>query len=878
MNFLFPPGSKRDTIQSQLFALASGVLFLYSLALMLAPVVRNHTWTAALRWQHWIGFVVWLVCFVVLHRLSRLHLADRDPYILPAIGLLSGIGLLTIWRLDSMGVLISGFGFKQTLWLALGTILFALGIRHTKFIELLRRYKYVWLISGFILLGLTFLFGTYPSGSGPKLWLTLGFAYIQPSELLKLLLIIYLAAYLSERLPIGWSLVQILAPTILLIAVVTLVLFAQRDLGTASIFILLYFSIIFIATGKRRILLIGAGLIIAAAIASYFAFSPIQSRINTWFNPWADAANRSYQTVQSLIAVASGGVFGTGPGLGNPRVVPVSHSDFIFTSIAEELGLFGTFAILLVFALLITRGMIVTIKTQTNFLRFLTAGITVYLGVQSILIMAGNLNLLPLTGVTLPFVSYGGSSLITSFSAGCILLIASNRTDDHILTIEKPFSYQLITGGILAGFAVIALTLGYYGLIRADALQSRVDNPRWAINDLYVIRGTIFDRHNEVLAHTTGEVGNYSRNLAYPDLSSTIGYSLPRYGQGGLEASLDSYLRGIQGVPSSQIVWQNLLYNQPPPGLDVRTTISLDLQKTADEMMQDKKGALVLINAKSGEVLAISSRPTFNANQFDTMWQEWKDDPHAPLINRATQAQYPIGTMLSPFLYTGYLSTSQPLPTTPSSWEYRNGKGDLLTCTVRPKDDSWVSAVQAGCPNSAFLMGKQLELFGVRNVYKVWGFSESKTFPLQASEPSRIELLATAEEAAMGQGAFRVSPMQVVEAAAAFSSQGYRPTPLLALSVDTPREGWVVLPVQKNMATYPANVVNSVAERMTVPGEAYWQSVGSATSADGPITWVIAGTVPSWKGTPIAMVVVLEEDNPALAMQIVETVIKATLE
>lgn len=879
MNRLFPSSlTKKDNIQSRLLILGTIFLFLYSLILTLAPAVRLHSWAVTYRWSHWIGFSIWLAGFVVLHRMIRKHLPERDPYLLPIVALLSGLGLLTIWRLDGQNNIFTSFGFRQTIWLALAFFVFGAGLRFPIFLTWLRRYKYIWLTGGLLLMVLTFLFGTYPSGIGPNLWLQFGGLYLQPSEILKILLVVYLAAYLADRLAGSLNLLQLLAPTIILISAATLLLLAQRDLGTASIFILLYFSIIYLASGKRRILAIGAVIFLAAAVGGYFGFQVIQLRINAWLNPWFDPGNQSYQLVQSLLAFASGGLPGSGPGLGSPGVVPVSHSDFIFASIGEELGLLGSSAVVLLFAILSIRGMLISLQAKNAFHRYLAAGLTMYLALQAILIMGGNLRLIPLTGVTLPFVSYGGSSLLTAFFSALILLLISNQPEDSPAYLVFVFPHKLASTGILAGLAAIALFNGYYSVVRSDELQLRKDNPRWAINDRYIVRGDIVDRNNHIISETSGSAGNYARIILYPELSNTVGYTNPTYGQGGIEASLDGYLRGLEGIPGSQVFWQDVQYNQPPPGLDIRLSISLELQQIADEILTNKKGALVLLNAQSGEILIMASHPFFDANQMDSLWEEWKDDADAPLINRATQGQYPLGTILAPFLLTAYESLGNTSPATPSSWSYNFGDGRVLDCAIPPAANTWYAAVQAGCPQASVFLGKRLTLPVLQQVYDTWGFDDAYTLPLAAAKPSRLTLLENFELASLGQSAFRVSPLQVALAAAAFSTGGQRPAPLLSMAVNTPLEGWVILPVETSSQTYPANILANSVQNFTIPGTATWLTIGQAETETGIITWVMGGTVSSWQGTPLALAMVLEENNPVEAMSIASQVLAATMQ
>ena len=306
----------KDDLQRRLMMIAAIFLFLYAAVLTLSPAARVHSWAADYRWQHWLGFLGWLVGFSLLYRQLNRLLPDHDPYLLPISSLLTGWGLLTIWRLDN------NFGMRQTLWLMIGCIIIYVLLRFPLLVDLLRRYKYIWLSIGLGLTALTFIFGSYPSGDGPRLWLGCCGLYLQPSEPLKLLLIIYLAAYLAGQVYVTLSLPQLLAPTIVLAAVVTALLVAQRDLGTATLIIAIYTIVVYLASARNRVLVIALMLLIGAGIAGYVTFPVIHLRVDTWLNPWLDAGGSSYQLVQSFLAIATGRIFGTGPGLGSPSARP----------------------------------------------------------------------------------------------------------------------------------------------------------------------------------------------------------------------------------------------------------------------------------------------------------------------------------------------------------------------------------------------------------------------------------------------------------------------------------------------------------------------------------------------------------------------------
>lgn len=209
---------------------------------------------------------------------------------------------------------------------------------------------------------------------------------------------------------------RVYGPILLMWGISVVVLIWQRDLGTAILFFAVFLVLLYIASGYNWILISGAILIVIAGIVAYREFSVVQLRIDIWLNPWPEADGRAFQIVQSLLAFAAGGPFGQGVGQGSPTYIPVVHSDFVFAALAEEWGLLGVIVVILCIALVVTRGLRIAVRQQRNsFLALLTVGLSILIATQSLLIMGGVLKLVPLTGVTLPFLSYGGSSLLTSF-------------------------------------------------------------------------------------------------------------------------------------------------------------------------------------------------------------------------------------------------------------------------------------------------------------------------------------------------------------------------------------------------------------------------------------------------------------------------------
>jgi cell division protein FtsW (lipid II flippase) len=419
---------RRETI---LTFLAAAFVLTALAAVSLAPFARANSWAAQpgpVGWQAAGLGLVWLACAVVAGVWIRRALPRHDAYLLPVAYLLAGWGLATIWRLAP------GFALRQAAWLVVATAAL-IGIAVPPgILRWLRRYRYTWLLCGLILTLLTLLFGVNPSGYGQRLWLGLGsWLYLQPAEILKVLLVVFLAAYLADRrevlfrtapppgqrrLTLSWPAFPYFFPLLLMWGFSMLVLVSQRDLGMSTLFFAVFLTMLYLASGQMRYVVLGVGLLLVGAFIGYFLFDVVRLRVEAWWDPWQDASGRSFQIVQSLIAFAAGGLAGQGPGLGAPTLIPVAHSDFIFAALAEEWGVAGAVGVVCLIGIVIFRGLRIALAAQGAFQQLLAGGLAALLGVQALMIMGGVVKIVPLTGLTLPFMSYGGSSLVASF---CLL-------------------------------------------------------------------------------------------------------------------------------------------------------------------------------------------------------------------------------------------------------------------------------------------------------------------------------------------------------------------------------------------------------------------------------------------------------------------------
>jgi peptidoglycan glycosyltransferase len=386
--------------------------------------------------------VQWLI--QVLALLLMAHLAMRflargaDGVVLPIALLLNGIGYVFIARTRP-----SLAGLQAT-WTLIGIIAFAVTLFVLrKGANDLGRYKWTFAFGGLGLLLLPFVPHVGRLINGSRIWVKIGPVNFQPGEFAKIALAIFFAAYFVERrelLTVGtWKVgpfhlpeARHLAPVVVAWLVSLVVMVGERDLGSSLLFFALFVVLLWVVTGRASYLVICAVLFAAGSVGAYHQFTHVHDRVAIWTNPWADPAHTGYQIIQGTYALAAGGTTGTGLGLGDPTRIPAVHNDFIFAAIGEELGLVGTTAILVAFLLLIGAGLRIATRAERPFEKALAAGLTTIVGVQAFVIIGGVIRVVPLTGVTLPFVSYGGSSLLANYVLLAILLRISDTNAQRL--------------------------------------------------------------------------------------------------------------------------------------------------------------------------------------------------------------------------------------------------------------------------------------------------------------------------------------------------------------------------------------------------------------------------------------------------------------
>ncbi|SFL87397.1 FtsW/RodA/SpoVE family cell cycle protein [Pelosinus propionicus] len=400
----------RRQLERNLLMVAGIIMLNGILAVNLAHGVLNYQTLGAVTFI----FAGFMAANIVLCKVGH----TGDPLFLPLASLLVGIGLIIILRLKPELFML------QVMWVGVGLVAFLISAILAKRLEQIAYFKY---ICGFIGVGLllsAILFGVDIGGN--KNWIIMGPVRFQPSEFAKIFIVLFLAAYLSERRelltlatkhygPFVLPHPRFIAPLIAVWSLGMLMFVLQRDMGAALLYFGLAIIMTYMVSGRSSYVIIGMIAFLVGSVICYHLYSHIQLRVDIWLNPWSDPSGGAYQIVQSLFALGSGGIMGSGLTYGFPTMIPEVHTDFIFAAIGEEMGLIGAGAVILLYILMIYRAFRTSLLSLMPFSMMVAAGLAVSMALQTFLIIAGVIKFFPLTGITLPFISYGGSSIVSNF-------------------------------------------------------------------------------------------------------------------------------------------------------------------------------------------------------------------------------------------------------------------------------------------------------------------------------------------------------------------------------------------------------------------------------------------------------------------------------
>lgn len=671
--------SRRTTELLLLIAAAFPVTLLYAMYVV--------TTGAALSFQTLAVPLGLFAAFAAAHIGVRIFAPGADPAILPVVFTLSGIGITFVTRLQPDASL------GQVVFLFLGVALMVGTLAVVKNLEVVKRYKYVLGIAGIILLVLPMFIGTEIYGS--KLWIKIGGFQFQPGEFAKVLIVLFLAGYLAENrellsisnrtvLGIKFPRLRLLYPLFIVWGVCLLVVAFERDLGSALLFYTIFLIMLYVATGRVSYVIIGLALLAVGAFGMYQIMSHVQVRVAIWLDPFSDAQNLGYQIVQSLFSLADGGFAGVGIGKGMADIIPVVASDMIFAAIGEEMGLLGGSAVLLLFMLFAVRGLTTAARAKSDLAAFSAAGLTAAISFQAFTIVGGVTKLIPLTGVTLPFMSQGGSSLLASFVIVALLLRAGDEATGRSTEIANT-STDLATAGyrttvrgshmrrpaldtpesgllgrvalanrltrtvflFTALFAVLIGNITYIQVIKASEYQDMPSNNHTINKARFIKRGSIITADGLTLAESIQQAdGTYARSYPNGNLAAhVVGYYSQQYGTMGIENTQNDTLTGSKDYSS----WQNALNSLAgisEPGNSVQLTIDSRIQRAAEQALAGRVGAIVALDPRSGAVLAWASAPTFDNTNIQAAIEAANASGGADtsMYDRATLALYTPGS------------------------------------------------------------------------------------------------------------------------------------------------------------------------------------------------------------------------------------------
>lgn len=395
------------------------LLFLFQLISLFLVFFANNKITD----QNKTVFAVFLIFAVFLSNIIIQKYFEGDKYIMLIATMLFSIGVIIIYRLNFI------YGIRQMIWFSVGIISFYITYFILRFIKNWNRYFWFYIGLCFFLFGITLVFGKRESGAIN--WLRFGSFSFQPSEITKIAMIFVMASYYTNKekyqkikifnIPAGKYILT------LIIYVFMALLFIQRDLGTAAIMYGTYIFILYVYGDSKLDVIINLFLAIIGSFAGFKLFSHVRARVYIWLDPWKYIDDKGYQIVQSLFSIGSGGFFGTGIGLGKPDYIPLAHSDFIFASICEEMGIFIGIAVMMLFLIIVYRGYKISISQKNEFFKIVAFGITTSFALQAFIVIGGVIKFIPMTGATIPFLSYGGSSILSSFISLAVLQYTSNN-------------------------------------------------------------------------------------------------------------------------------------------------------------------------------------------------------------------------------------------------------------------------------------------------------------------------------------------------------------------------------------------------------------------------------------------------------------------
>jgi len=667
----------------------------------------------------WQGAIAFVVAFLLVHIVLRKAAPEGEPLLLPIVALLSGVGLICVFTVQDPLRDKFVFASQATGVAFFGALAMLVPLSKPFGRLILRRYIYAYGAAGIALVLMLILFGKGPGGVHLELF---GF---EPVEVVKLLMVLFVVSFLADRRGLIGDAVdavprkQDMGPLLGIYAVALLLFKVMNDLGPAVLLFGTFITLLYLSTGRKIYPIAGVMLLIVAGFVGYkLHMGFFATRVVMWLHPWSNPDPRGGQLADGLWGMATGGFFGSGLGLGQPGVMPRAGSDLVFATVGEELGLLGTGGLLVVYVMLTMCGYRIAARAATEFDRLLAAGLTTLIGLQTMMIIGGVTGLLPLTGITLPFISFGSSSLVVDFFTIGLLMSVSqkNSTTPALDPAAKQWSggLRFLTLGTAAYFLIgiflcrlvpvqmlqsTQTALRPLNIPDRDGVARDHTNPRLLAYAASIPRGNIEDRNGVVLARDLANSNDDGVSFLTPDGRDRVYSGGPAVAlllrsveadkRKDNPAGMNGLLRGYDN-PADLLAWYRRRYlpgYKAPRGQDVRLTIDLGVQRAAYESLvahaagAEGKGAAVVLDSSTGEVLAAVSCPSFDPTGLTAdSWPKLLTDNDGPLLNRWANRLYPPGSTFKIVTATAALQNglgSDIEPCTPRGgtfhWSY-NGK------------------------------------------------------------------------------------------------------------------------------------------------------------------------------------------------------------
>ncbi len=669
-----------------------------------------------------------------------------------------------------------------------------------KYTRLFKRCEYIFAAIGILILGAVLIRGSITNGS--KLSFSIMGLSFQPSEFVKIIYVLFIAAMLSKAKQL-WHILL----SAVLAAVHVLFLAASKDLGSALIYFITYIILLYVATRRRRYLILGFAGGAVAAYISYLLFAHVRVRVAAWLDPWNDINATGYQIAQSLFGIGTGGWFGMGIDAGTPGSIPYVEQDFIFSAICEEFGVIYGICLIAVCVNLFLEIVRVAYSCQDTFMRYASYGMGIIYIVQLFLTIGGNCKFIPLTGVTLPLISYGGSSVLSTLMMLSVvqglyihcdtsyeILDPDDKKSDRshqVLVFTRMQLHTNVIAGVFAGLfiAISGYLVHYVYFDSAQVINNSYNAKRQDILAEETIRGDILSADGQVLATTLAN----SDERYYPFdkvFAHAVGYA--SNGRMGVEQSANMFLVSSNISLGNKL--QNDLANEKHMGNTVITTFDARLQKIAYNALGTYEGTVLVTEPATGKILAMVSKPDFNPNTISEIWDSLlQDTTSSVLLNRATQGLYPPGSTFKILTALEYIREN---PERYKEYQFQctgkftSGK-NTINCfhgTVHGEVDL-VESFAKSCNASFANIGLVIDRKKFKQTLEKLYFNRKLPVNFPANNSSISDEIVSNDNAmiqtVIGQGTTQMTPIQIAMITAMIANDGVMMEPYMIDRVET---------------------------------------------------------------------------------------------